>query len=54
MLVRIPKGVYHGFKCVSDCEAIVINTPTLPYDRKNPDEYRIDAFDNDIPFDWET
>jgi dTDP-4-dehydrorhamnose 3,5-epimerase len=52
MLVRIPKGVYHGFKCVSDCEAIVINTPTRPYDRGKPDEYRVDAYDNDIPYDW--
>ena len=52
MLVRIPKGVYHGFKCVSDCEAVVINVPTMPYNYKDPDEHRLDAFDNDIPFDW--
>lgn len=52
MLVTIPKLVYHGFKCVSDCEAIVINTPTEAYDHKNPDELRIDAYDNDIPYDW--
>lgn len=51
-LVKIPKLVYHGFKCISDVEAIVINVPILPYDRKNPDEYRRDAFDNDIPYDW--
>lgn len=52
MLVTIPKMVYHGFKCVSDEEAVVINTPTLPYNREKPDEYRIDAYDNDIPYDW--
>ncbi len=52
MLVTIPKLVYHGFKCISDCEAVVINTPTEAYDHKNPDEYRIDAYDNDIPYDW--
>lgn len=52
MLVTIPKMVYHGFKCVSDCEAVVINTPTKAYDHKNPDEYRIDPYDNDIPYDW--
>lgn len=51
-LITIPKRVYHGFKCVSDDEAIVINTPTKAYDRKNPDEYRIDPYDNDIPYDW--
>ena len=52
MLVTIPRFVYHGFKCTSDCEALVINTVTRPYDYKNPDEYRIDAYDNDIPYDW--
>jgi dTDP-4-dehydrorhamnose 3,5-epimerase len=52
MLVTIPKNVYHGFKCVGDTEAIVINTPTHPYNREKPDEYRLDAFDNEIPYDW--
>lgn len=52
ILVRIPKFVYHGFKCVGDKEAIVINVPTLPYDYREPDEYRVDAFDNDIPYKW--
>ncbi len=52
MLVRIPRFVYHGFKCVGDKEAIVINTPTRPYNPNTPDEYRIDAVQNDIPYDW--
>ena len=52
LLVQIPPGVYHGFKCVSREEAVVINTVTEPYNYKEPDEYRVDAFDNDIDFDW--
>ncbi|MBN3038319.1 MAG: dTDP-4-dehydrorhamnose 3,5-epimerase family protein [Candidatus Omnitrophica bacterium] len=52
LLVHIPPLVYHGFKCVSDREAIVINTVTKPYNTKDPDEYRVDAYDNDIPYDW--
>jgi dTDP-4-dehydrorhamnose 3,5-epimerase len=52
MVVQIPPGVYHGFKCISGDEAIVINTVTKPYDHKNPDEYRIDAYDNDIGYNW--
>ncbi|OIO34674.1 MAG: dTDP-4-dehydrorhamnose 3,5-epimerase [Candidatus Omnitrophica bacterium CG1_02_40_15] len=52
ILVKIPKLVYHGFKCVSDIEAIVINVPTMAYNYKTPDEYRMDAFDNNIPYDW--
>lgn len=52
LLVQIPPNVYHGFKCISNTEAIVINTVTKPYNYKKPDEYRIDAFDNDITYDW--
>lgn len=52
MLIKIPPNVYHGFKCVSNQEAIVINTVTRPYNHQDPDEYRVDAYDNDIPYDW--
>jgi len=51
-LVQIPPFVYHGFKCISEDEAVIINTPTEPYNRKDPDEYRVDAYKNDIPYDW--
>lgn len=52
MVVKIPPFVYHGFKCISDVEAVVINVPDFPYNPKQPDEYRIDAFKNDIDYDW--
>lgn len=52
LLIQIPPNVYHGFKCISEIEAVVINTITEPYDHKNPDECRADAFDNDINYDW--
>ena len=51
-LVSIPVNVYHGFKGMADEESIVINTPTEAYNRSKPDEYRVDAYKNDIPFDW--
>jgi dTDP-4-dehydrorhamnose 3,5-epimerase len=51
-LIKIPALVYHGFKGLSDNEAIVVNIPTLAYNRKKPDEYRIDPFNNDISYDW--
>lgn len=51
-LIHIPKGVYHGFKNIGDTEAIVINTVTEPYNYKNPDEYRLDAFDKTIGYKW--
>jgi dTDP-4-dehydrorhamnose 3,5-epimerase len=51
-LVEVPNLVYHGFKCVSDTEAMVINYVTEPYDYKNPDEFRIDPHSKEIPYDW--
>jgi dTDP-4-dehydrorhamnose 3,5-epimerase len=52
MLVTVPALVYHGFKCVSQGEAMVINVPTALYVYDDPDEFRIDPYDNDIPYDW--
>jgi dTDP-4-dehydrorhamnose 3,5-epimerase len=53
MILVIPPLVYHGFKCISEHEAIVINCPTIPYNRKNPDEFRLPADTPEIPYDWE-
>jgi len=52
LLVQIPRGVYHGWMCVSSEEAIVVNVPTEVYDREDPDEFRLDPHQNDIPYDW--
>lgn len=52
LLVQIPPYVYHGFKCIGNKEAIVINTPTAAYNHSHPDEYRVDAYKNDIPYNW--
>ncbi|OGX42692.1 MAG: dTDP-4-dehydrorhamnose 3,5-epimerase [Omnitrophica WOR_2 bacterium RIFCSPLOWO2_02_FULL_45_28] len=52
LLVKIPRNVYHGFKCISADEAMVINVPTAPYNYRKPDEYRLDPYDNDIPYNW--
>ena len=52
MLVQVPPGVFHGWTCVSQEEALIVNVPTEPYDRANPDEERLDPHQNDIPYDW--
>jgi len=50
VLVRIPPGVWNGFKGIGVTPAIVANCATLPHD---PDEIvRLDPFDNHIPYDW--
>ena len=51
-LVIIPPLVYHGFKCISPEEAIVVNIPTEAYDASEPDEFRLDPHGDDIPYDW--
>ena len=53
ILLQIPPMVYHGFKCISDREAVVINCPTEVYCYGDPDEHRVDPHDNDIPYEWE-
>ena len=53
ILVRIPNLVYHGFKCIGEEEAIVINTVTEVYNRQEPDEIRLDPFDKAITYDWD-
>ena len=50
--LRIPKGVYHGFKCIGEREAMIINVPTELYDYSEPDEFRVPAHDPSIPYDW--
>jgi len=52
LLVQIPPGIYHGWMCVSEEEAIMVNIPTEVYDYKNPDEQRLDPHNNEIPYDW--
>ncbi len=53
LLVKIPPGVYHGYKTIGVEPSLLINFPTEPYDRANPDEYRIPYNSPDIPYNWE-
>jgi dTDP-4-dehydrorhamnose 3,5-epimerase len=53
VLVRIPPGVYHGWRCVSDHEGVVVNVPDRPYQYSEPDEYRLPPDTDLIPYDWE-
>ena len=52
LLVQIPPGVTHGYKCIGTEECIVVNCPTETYNYEEPDEQRTDPYDNDIPYDW--
>ena len=50
LLVKIPPGIWNGFKGISPEPAIVANCATMPHD---PDEIeRISPFTDKIPYDW--
>ncbi len=51
VLVKVPPGVWHGFKCVSDTECMVMNVPSETYSYTEPDEDRAPAHGR-FPYDW--
>ncbi len=51
-LLQIPAGVYHGWKCISEHEGIVVNVSTETYKYDRPDEYRLPFDTEEIPYDW--
>ena len=49
--VKIPPGIYNGYKGIGTVPAIVTNCATLPHD---PAEMqRLDPFAKDIPYKWD-
>lgn len=52
-LVVVPRRTWHGWKCISEHEAMILNLVSEPYDAANPDEIRLPPHNNGvIPFDW--
>ena len=54
MLLQIPPGIYHGWKCIGGSEGIVVNISTELYNYDEPDEYRLPHDTDEIPYSWET
>jgi dTDP-4-dehydrorhamnose 3,5-epimerase len=52
LLVKVPNGVHHGWKCVGEHTALIINVPDQVYRYEAPDEQRVDPHENDTPYDW--
>jgi dTDP-4-dehydrorhamnose 3,5-epimerase len=52
-LLRIPIGVYHGYKTTGVEPSLLLNFPTELYDRQAPDEYRMPYNSLDIPYNWD-
>jgi dTDP-4-dehydrorhamnose 3,5-epimerase len=52
MLLRIPKGVYHGFKNIGTVECLIVNCPDQPYNYDAPDEVRLPARSAQVRDAW--
>ena len=52
ILLKIPPGVMHGFKGIGTEMTLIVNVPTELYNYDQPDEYRLPAHTNEIPYDW--
>ena len=53
ILLRIPVGVLHGFKAIGVEPCLLLNFPTEPYDRAQPDEYRLPWNSPEVPYNWD-
>lgn len=51
-LVQIPPNIWHGFRALGNEPAYILNIPTEVYNYDEPDELRVDPFDNDFNYDW--
>ncbi len=51
ILVHIPTGVWNGFKCIGDKEAILCNCAESTYEENK--QQRIPALDKRIPYNWD-
>ncbi len=52
ILLKIPVGVAHGYKVVSNQPALLIYFVTTPYNPQQPDEHRIPWDSPEVPWDW--
>jgi dTDP-4-dehydrorhamnose 3,5-epimerase len=52
ILLKIPPGVMHGFKGIGQDMTLIVNVPTELYNYNEPDEYRLPAHTDQIPYDW--
>lgn len=54
IVVKIPKGVAHGYRVLGNEPAMIVYFTTESYKPEQPDEFRIPWDDPEIGFDWTT
>ena len=53
IVLKIPPGVVHGYKTIGVEPSLLLNYPTEPYNRNEPDEYRLPWDSPEVPYRWE-
>ncbi len=51
-MVVIPIGVWHGLQNLGSSDALVLNLPSIAYDYKDPDHWRLPYDTDEIPYQW--
>lgn len=54
MVIVIPPGVAHGYRVLGGKPLGMLYHASVPYNAKNPDEFRIPYDSPQVNFDWET
>jgi dTDP-4-dehydrorhamnose 3,5-epimerase len=54
IVLRIPRRVAHGYKTIGVLPSLLLNFPTQPFNRDEPDEFRLPWNSDRIPYSWET
>lgn len=49
-LMNIPAGIWHADRNVGQTDVVVVNFPTICYDHKSPDKYRLPLNTKKIPY----
>lgn len=52
-LVVVPPGLWHGWMCIGQEEAMLVNVTTEPFNSDDPDEVRVDPIKNPWNYKWE-
>lgn len=53
VLLQIPPFVWHGQMALGNEMSYLLNIPTEPYNRKKPDEDRINPYEADFNYEWQ-
>jgi len=49
-VINIPAGIWHADRAVGQKDVVIVNFPTIPYDHKDPDKYRLPLTTKKIPY----